>query len=423
MTGEVSKSLTATMDRPGPSGTQSRGVKRFLSERELEQVIDEIYDNEGSEVECSDSDVEQEEASVPIKMSSDSSDSDAELRTRVDQSSGYPPSRVRGRTRGRTVRGSRITGSQRPSDTEKDWKIEGIVHDIPFSSIPGISNASNINENLSPFQVFHIFVNNDISHIKTETNRYAAQQIAAQKRKGPISKNSVFSRWKPVTISEIERFLAIIVHMGFVRKPRLRDYWSTNPIYDSKFASSLQISRDRFFSMLTFLHLNNNDTYIPRGNPGHDPLYKLRPVFNKLMNDFHTFYIPDEELTVDEGICGFRGRVHFRVFIKGKPEKYGMKLFFLCEATSGYACMAEVYTGSTDKKDYNSAFNVVDRLVTPYYNKGHTIYMDRWFTSPKLFDHLWQNGTKAVGTVMPNRREMPKQAFQQKLKKGERVSR
>jgi hypothetical protein len=47
-----------------------------------------------------------------------------------------------------------------------------------------------------------------------------------------------------------------------------------------------------------------------------------------------TFYIPDEELTVDEGICGFRGRVHFRVFIKGKPEKYGMKIF-LCEATSG----------------------------------------------------------------------------------------
>jgi len=99
------------------------------------------------------------------------------------------------------------------------------VQDIPFSSIPGISNASNINENLSPFQGFHIFVNNDIiSNIKTETNRYAAQQIAAQKRKGPISKNSVFSRWKPVTISEIERFLATIVHMGFVRKPRLRDY-------------------------------------------------------------------------------------------------------------------------------------------------------------------------------------------------------
>jgi hypothetical protein len=66
-------------------------------------VTEKIYDNEGSEVDWSDSDAGQEEASVPINMSSDSSDSDAELQTRVDQSSGYHPSRVRGRTRGRTV--------------------------------------------------------------------------------------------------------------------------------------------------------------------------------------------------------------------------------------------------------------------------------------------------------------------------------
>ena len=30
---------------------------------------------------------------------------------------------------------------------------------------------------------------------------------------------------------------------------------------------------------------------------------------------------------------------------------------------------------------------------------------------------------KAVGTVMPNRKEMPKQAFSGKLKKGEKISR
>jgi len=76
VTGEVSKSLTATMDRLGTSGTQSGGVERFLSERKLEQVTGEIYDNEGSEVHWSESDVDQEEASVPINMSSDSSDSD-----------------------------------------------------------------------------------------------------------------------------------------------------------------------------------------------------------------------------------------------------------------------------------------------------------------------------------------------------------
>jgi hypothetical protein len=49
--------------------------------------------------------------------------------------------------------------------------------------------------------------------------------------------------------------------------------------------------------------------------------------------------------------------------------------------------------------------------------------MDKWFSSPKIFDHLRGCKTKAVGTVMSNRKEMPKKAFSGKLKKGEKISR
>jgi hypothetical protein len=45
--------------------------------------------------------------------------------------------------------------------------------------------------------------------------------------------------------------------------------------------------------------------------------------------------------------------------------------------------------------------------------------MDRWFSSPKLFKHLLIYKMKAVGTVMPNREELPKDTFLAKLKKGE----
>ena len=31
------------------------------------------------------------------------------------------------------------------------------------------------------------------------------------------------------------------------------------------------------------------------------------------------------------------------------------------------------------------------------------VYMDRWFSNAKIFDHLWGCKTKAVGTVMSNR--------------------
>jgi hypothetical protein len=48
--------------------------------------------------------------------------------------------------------------------------------------------------------------------------------------------------------------------------------------------------------------------------------------------------------------------------------------------------------------------------------------MDRWFISPKILDHLWGCKTMGVGTVMSNRKEMPKQASSGKPKKGEKIS-
>jgi hypothetical protein len=80
----------------------------------------------------------------------------------------------------------------------------------------------------------------------------------------------------------------------------------------------------------------------------------------------------------------------------------------------------EVYDGAhqTDE-EHNTSLNVVNRICDPIKNKWYTVYMDRFFSSPKIFDHLWTANTKAVGTVMPNRKEMPKELFPEKQKKGE----
>jgi len=66
------------------------------------------------------------------------------------------------------------------------------------------------------------------------------------------------------------------------------------------------------------------------------------------------------------------------------------------------------------------AFSVVDRLCDKIKGKGHCVYIDRWFASTKIFDHLWGCKTKGVGTVVSNRKEMPKQAFSGNLKKGKK---
>jgi hypothetical protein len=48
--------------------------------------------------------------------------------------------------------------------------------------------------------------------------------------------------------------------------------------------------------------------------------------------------------------------------MKGKPHKYGIKIYQLCVAKSGFVCNMEVYAGAHQTDEYNTSFNVVDRL-------------------------------------------------------------
>jgi len=45
--------------------------------------------------------------------------------------------------------------------------------------------------------------------------------------------------------------------------------------------------------------------------------------------------------------------------------------------------------------EHNMVFSVVDRLCDKIKGKGHSVYMDKWFSSPRIFDCLWACKTKA----------------------------
>jgi hypothetical protein len=64
------------------------------------------------------------------------------------------------------------------------------------------------------------------------------------------------------------------------------------------------------------------------------------------------------------------------------------------------------------------AFSVVDRLCYKIKGKGHCVYMDRWFSSPQIFNHLWACKTRAVGRVTSKRKKISgkvKKAPQKKI--------
>ena len=118
-----------------------------------------------------------------------------------------------------------------------------------------------------------------------QSNKYARETI-----RRPLSKGSIF-RYFPdqgLTVNDIVGFLSICVHMSLVHKPEIADYWSTCPILGSTFASSI-MPRDKFCMILAVLHVSDSDKYVPKGTPGHDPLTKIRPVYEH-MRDRYTVY-------------------------------------------------------------------------------------------------------------------------------------
>jgi len=284
-----------------------------------------------------------------------------------------------------------------------------------FTSSSGVSEE--VLGKTTELDIFSIFFPDIlIKLIKKETNRYAYSVIRPLRQKNMLKPNSIWHKWKPVTISEIHKFFSIILHMCVMPKPQMKDFWSKNAFIHSTFAAKV-MTRDRVSSIFSMLHLNKNANYIPRGKENYDSLFKIRPYIDLINKKACESYQPDKNLTIDEGMCPFRGRVHFRVYMKNKPHKYGMKLYILSDALTGYTLKFEIYPRKNQED--NSIIALFDRLLENYYYKGHTVFMDRFYTSPALLNALWDKNTNGVGTVMSNRKGLPKDVLKEKLQKGE----
>ena len=253
-------------------------------------------------------------------------------------------------------------------------------------------------------------------HLKEQTNKYAADMKAQKPHKLTTEGQNVLKSWKTATLKDIKGFLLILFHMGVVKKSSINDYWSAEPFITTPFAGSI-LSRDRFKALLSMVHFNNNDTYIPVGQENHDPLHKVRPIYEHLQQRFEEVYVPTKNIAIDEAMCAWRGRLRFKVYLKDKPNPRGIKFYQLCESGSGYVFRFEIYAEEPNVS--NKPSDVVLRLLEPLLDKGYHVFTDNYCTCPALYDSLTERATACTGTVRTNRKEMPKDLAVEKLETGQ----
>lgn len=272
--------------------------------------------------------------------------------------------------------------------------------------------SSSVDGKIWPVDAYLLFLTDDLVDLMvTETNRYADQLIASR----VLTRKFRLRAWVPTTSAEIKKFLGLILHMGVNVLPETSLYWSKSVLYENNLVP-LTMERDRFQLLLRMFHFADNSL------PHTGRFYKVKPLFDKIVQRFQEVYKPGEEVVIDESMVPFRGRIFFRQYIPGKRHKYGLKLYKLC-TTEAYILNLELYCGVSEKyQSLGKTESVVARLMLPLLEKGVTLYTDNFYTSKPLADYLLSHKTYLCGTVRAFRKGLPKEVTKAKIKKGEVAS-
>lgn len=201
----------------------------------------------------------------------------------------------------------------------------------------------------TPMQFFLYFFDKDIVQmIVQETNRHAVVENV----------NTNFS----ITEVDVCKYIGILIYMSVYKFPNLDAYWSENAF--TPIANTMAVKR--FMAIKKHLSFANQAERKKKGEPGYDPIFRIRSLANKLNARFDS--IPKTaRLCVDEQMCSTKMRHHLRQYMPNKPHKWGIKLFVLCDS-SGFAYRFEVYNGAGDNvvlpgcPDLGATSNVVIRL-------------------------------------------------------------
>ncbi|KAJ8367236.1 hypothetical protein AAFF_G00323820 [Aldrovandia affinis] len=402
----------------------------FSAQDCLQSLMESDEDNNSS---CPDTDEELEEERQhyelridPAEDLTDDDDDDAEHKAPTPpQVATEKPCRTRRKSGTRAPllvspkKPGRIHTPASQASRHPPWKTETAPDEAPPVSRfqparpPGVQ--LNSAENHTPLDLFKLYVTRDaVNTLCENTNKQAAKAQA---------KGSKYT-WTDVGVEEFYRYIGLLFYMAMVKLHDIRDYWRQNSIFSCPFPATI-ISRDRYRAISWNVHMSDPDKDQEndrrRGTPQYDKLFRLRPFMDTVQHACKTFFHPRRNISVDERMVAWKANSGMTQYIKAKPIKWGFKLFVLCDSSTGYTVNFSVYPGKNYfqiGQGYDTVMSLVNR---DYLGSGYHVYMDNFYTSPKLFRDLLALNIGACGTYRDHRKDCPRtesNALTQKSPRG-----
>lgn len=273
------------------------------------------------------------------------------------------------------------------------WRKQSLIFDESKTKFEGTEELhQDITELDTPYQFFKNYFTDDfLQAIVDETVRYSIQQRP--------------DRPEQFTITDLRKYLGILIFMSVYNYPNTRSYWHNKfgfqPIREA-------MSVNTFEKIRKILHFNNNADHLPVTHPQHDKLHKLRPIIDHLNQKFASVTI-EQRLSIDEQMCSTKIGHFLKQYLPNKPHKWGFKLFVLCNLM-GYAYKFIIYSGkeTNDRVENEQGVGVVGQTVLNLLrvvprHRNHIVYFDNYYTSLPLMYQLAKEGIQSLGTIQRNR--------------------
>ena len=136
-----------------------------------------------------------------------------------------------------------------------------------------------------------------------------------------------------MTVEEMRKFLALHLLTRIIPKPEISQYWSTDPLLVTLIFNNI-MSRNCYQAILEFLHFNDS-AFCDAADPGRERLFNVRALIEHLVKRFKEVYIPSREISIDEELMLWKGRLGFKQYIPNKRCRFGIKYVSLCETSFG----------------------------------------------------------------------------------------
>lgn len=195
----------------------------------------------------------------------------------------------------------------------------------------------------APHDFLHLFVGDQVLELNCRADKFICSAIYCKKQTKKNNHFQLLHVMDPHKCPWNENIFGTYFTYGVSKKKSsIRSYWATSVLHATPvFATVMPWAR--YETLMRFMHFSNNSQVSPKTDPGYDRLNKCNPLISLLQKCFLHYYTPDQNLSVDEYVMSFKGRLTFCQFIPSKRARYGIKLYKMCESTTGYTCIFFFY--------------------------------------------------------------------------------